>query len=306
MRALVNTANPEKPVELREVPEPDPAANEAVVAVRAMAINRGELRLLAGRPEGLRPGQDISGTVIRAAADGSGPKEGDRVVALVDQAGWAERAPAPASRLAVLPDTVSFEAAASLPVAGLTALRALRVGGSLLGKQVMVTGAAGGVGHFAVQLASRAGARVAAIVSRPGRGEELGELPGVKLVVGYDNLDGPFDLVLESVGGASLGASIRAAADDGDVVVFGNSSGEETAISFRDLRGSLRIHAFHVYGSGEPPTFGEDLGLLASLIASGDLHPQVGYEGSWEDPRPALYALRDREIEGKAVLRPGP
>jgi len=251
----------------------------------------------------VRSERNAAGTVEQAAADGTGPKEGDRVVALVDQAGWAERAAAPTSLIAVIYDNVSFEAAETLPVAGLTALRALRVGGSLLGKRVMVTGAAGGVGHFATQLAARAGARVTGIVGHAQRGQGLAKLPGVSLVVGYDNLESPFDLVLESAGGASLLASIRAASDDGDVVVFGNSAGEETSLSFREMRGSMRIHAFHVYGTREPPTFGEDLGLLASLIGSGDLKPQVGYQGSWSDPRPALYALRDRELEGKAVLQ---
>lgn len=303
MRALVNTANPEKPVEIRDVPEPEPEPNEAIVEVRAMAVNRGELRLMAGRPEGWRPGQDIAGVIVRAAEDGAGPNEGDRVVALVDQAGWAERAPALTSRIAVLPENVSFEAAATLPVAGLTALRALRLGGPLLGKRVLVTGAAGGVGHFAVQLASRAGAQVTGIVSRAGRGAELAKLPGVNLMVGYDNLNSPFDLVLESVGGASLAAALRTVSDDGDIAIFGNSAGEETSLSFRDFRGLARIHAFHVYATREPPTFGEDLGLLASLIGSGDLHPQVGYAGPWSDPRPAFFALRDRELEGKAVLR---
>ena len=80
MRALVNTANPEKPAEIRDVPEPEPWENEAVVEVRAMAVNRGELRLMAGRPEGWRPGQDISGVVVRAAHDATGPSAGDRVV----------------------------------------------------------------------------------------------------------------------------------------------------------------------------------------------------------------------------------
>jgi NADPH:quinone reductase len=303
MRALVNTANPEKPAEIRDVPDAEPWEDEAVIEVRAMAINRGELRLLAGRPEGWRPGQDVSGVVVQAARNGAGPREGERVVALVDQAGWAERVPASTKRIAVLPDNVSFEAAATLPVAGLTALRALRIGGSLLGKTVLITGAAGGVGHFAVQLAARAGARVTGIVSRAGRGEELARLPDVNIVVGYDGIEGPFDLILESVGGASLAASLRTVADDGDIAIFGNSAGEETSLSFRDFRGLARIQAFHVYATREPPTFGEDLGLLASLIGSGDLHPQVGYEGSWNDPSPALFALRDREIEGKAVLR---
>ena len=299
MRALVNTANPEKPVEIRDAPEPEPAPDEALIEVRAMAINRGELRLMAGRPDGWRPGQDIAGVVVRAAADGGGPQPGARVVALVDQAGWAERAAAPTSRIGTLPDNVTFEAAASLPVAGLTALRALRVGGSLLGKRVLITGAAGGVGHFAVH----AGALVTGIVGRPGRGADLARIPGVQIVVGYDNLNGPFDLILESVGGVSLAAALRNVADDGDVAVFGNSAGEETSISFRDLRGLARVHAFHVYATAEPPTFGEDLTLLASLVGRGDVRPHVGYEGGWADPRPALFALRDRELEGKAVLR---
>jgi NADPH:quinone reductase-like Zn-dependent oxidoreductase len=85
-------------------------------------------------------------------------------------------------------------------------------------------------------------------------------------------------------------------------VVFGNSSGEETSISFRNL-GDAQIRGFHVYASGDRPTFGEDLGTLVSLIAAGDLHPQVGFEGSWRDPAPAFLALRDRNVNGKAVLR---
>jgi NADPH:quinone reductase len=304
MRALVNTANPELPVEIRDVGEPTPASNEALIEVRAMAINRGELRLLAGRPDGWRPGQDVSGVVLRAAADGSGPSEGERVVALVDQAGWAERVAAPAARIGALLDNVSFEAAATLPVAGLTALRALRVGGSLLGSRVLITGAAGGVGHFAVQLAARAGAHVTAAVGREGRGDELRKLGASEVVVGYEEYNGRFDLVLESVGGVSLASSLHATTDDGIVVVFGNSSGQETPLSFRDFRGArARVHGFHVYATLEPPPFGQDLTLLASLISSGELRPQIGYQGSWQEPLPALFALRDREIEGKAVLQ---
>ena len=159
MLALVNTPNGSAPVELRDLPEPEPAANEALVEVRAFSLNRGELRLMQTRPEGWRPGQDISGVVLRAAANGLGPPAGSRVVALTDNAGWAQRATVPAHRMAALPDNVRFEEAAALPVAGLTALRTLRFGAPLLGKRVLVTGAAGGVGHLAVQIAARSGAR---------------------------------------------------------------------------------------------------------------------------------------------------
>src|SRR5882724_3894455 len=134
MLALVNTPNGSAPVGLRDLPEPQPAPNEAMVEVRAISLNRGELRLLQTRPEGWRPGQDIGGVVLQQAADGSGPAAGSRVVALSDNAGWAQRAAVPAHRMAALPDKVRFEEAAALPVAGLTALRTVRHGAPLLGK----------------------------------------------------------------------------------------------------------------------------------------------------------------------------
>src|SRR5258705_2404897 len=190
MLALVNTPSGPAPVEVREVPEPRPAANEALVEVRAFSLNRGELRLFQVRPEGWRPGQDVAGVVLRAAADGSGPSAGTRVVALCDQAGWAERAAVPSHRLALLADNVSFSAAASLPVAGLTALRTLRHGAPLLGKRVLITGAAGGVGNLAVQLAARSGARVTAIVGNRQRGDVLDGLGAAEIVTAIENAQG--------------------------------------------------------------------------------------------------------------------
>ena len=101
---LVGLSHHSAPVEIREVPEPRPAPNEALVDVRALSLNRGELRLMQTRPEGWRPGQDISAVVLEQAADGSGPAAGTRVVALTDNAGWAQRAAVPAHRMAALPE----------------------------------------------------------------------------------------------------------------------------------------------------------------------------------------------------------
>jgi NADPH2:quinone reductase len=157
MLAVVNTPGGAAPVAIAAVPEQAPAANEALVAVHRFSLNRGETRLFQVRPEGWRPGQDIAGVVVRQAVDGSGPPAGTRVVCLTDWEGWAERAAVPSHRMAALPDNVSFADAASLPVAGLTALRTLRHGAPLLGKRVLITGAAGGVGNLAVQLAGRSG-----------------------------------------------------------------------------------------------------------------------------------------------------
>ena len=305
MLALVNNPQGREPAELRDVEEPSAAENEAIVEVRAFSLNRGELRLLASRPEGWRPGQDISGVVVRAASDGSGPREGEWVVGLVDQGGWAQRVSVPTERLAVLPEGVGFTEAASLPIAGLTALRALRVGGPLLGRRVLVTGASGGVGRLAVQLAFRAGARVSGVAASPERAEGLSGLGAKEVVSDIEDLGDSFDLILESVGGHSLEAALRLVAPDGTVVMFGNSSGEPSEVAFGSVLASPRakLYAFFVYASMDKETFGEDLALLVSLVASGDLRPQVGYEAGWRELGRAVEALGERRIKGKAVLR---
>ena len=140
MLALV--AAPSRPggIELREVAEPLPEADQAVVAVEAVSLNRGEVKAVRAAPDGTRAGWDVAGTVLNAAADGSGPREGARVVGLVSATGWAQRAAVPTGFLAPIPDALSTTAAATLPVAGLTALHTLYTGGLTEAKRVLVTG----------------------------------------------------------------------------------------------------------------------------------------------------------------------
>jgi NADPH2:quinone reductase len=301
MLAIINTPNGENPVELREVAEPQPAPNEALVESRAFSLNRGELGLFQIRPEGWRPGQDIGGVVLKPAADGSGPAAGTRVVALTDNAGWAERAAVPAHRMAVLPDNVLLEEAAALPVAGLTALRTLRHGAPLLGKRVLITGAAGGVGHMAVQIAARSGARVTAVVGGPERGRHL--RGAEEIVEGIDKVQGNFALILESAGGFSLAAAIAHIEARGTIVVFGNSSGDPTPFSFRDLaeHPNARIQGFSYFTSAAEDRFAPDLALLAWLVADGSLKPHL-VEHSWRELDRVGPLLRDRQIRGKAVF----
>src|SRR3954452_23324508 len=141
MFAIVNTPGGASPAELRRVSDPDPRPHEALVAVRAFSLNRGELRSFVNNEMGWIPGQDISGVIVRAAANGLGPNAGTRVVALTDEFGWAELVAVSTHRIVELPDNVTFSQAATLPVAGLTALRSLRLGGALVGRRVLVTGA---------------------------------------------------------------------------------------------------------------------------------------------------------------------
>ncbi len=303
MLAIVNTPGGPEPVAIREVAEPDLRPNEALVAVHAFSLNRGELRLFQIRPEGWRPGQDIAGVVLRAAADGSGPAAGSRVVALTDWEGWAERAAAPSHRMAPLTDVVSFAAAAALPVAGLTALRTLRHGAPLLGKRVLITGAAGGVGNLAVQLAVRSGARVTAVVGSTGRAGILDGLGVVEIVTRIEDAPGRFALILEAAGGASLKAAIERVEHRGIVVIFGNSSGEPTEINFRDFaeHQNARIQGFHYFTCEAEDRFAPDLALLAGLIADGSLNPRI-VEHNWRDLARIGPLLRDRRIAGKAVF----
>jgi NADPH:quinone reductase-like Zn-dependent oxidoreductase len=301
MLAVVNTPGGKAPVEIREVPEPRPAANEAIVEVRAFSLNRGELRLFQARPEGWRPGQDISGVVVQPAANGSGPKAGERVVALTDNGGWAERAAVPAHRMAVLSDNVLLEEAAALPVAGLTALRTLRHGAPLLGKRVLITGAAGGVGHLSTQIAARSGAHVTAVVGGAERGQHV--LGADEIIEGIDKAQGLFALILEAAGGASLAAAIAHVEPKGTIVIFGNSSGEPTSLNFRDFaeRPNARIQSFSYFTSEGEERFAPDLALLASLVADGSLKPHL-VERSWRDLAEIGPQLRDRRIAGKAVF----
>jgi NADPH:quinone reductase len=304
MLGLVTTPDGKQPVELRELPEPQPQRHEALVAVHAFSLNRGELRSIRNNGEGWVPGQDIAGVVLQSAADGSGPPAGARVVALTDELGWAQRVAVPRHRMAALPDNVSFSQAATLPVAGLTALRTLRHGAPLLGKRVLITGAAGGVGTIAVQLAARSGARVTALVGRRERAAGIKELGASEVVEGIENAQGRFGLILESGGGASLARAVQLVEAKGTVVVYGNSSGEPTTLSFADFRGAQnsRVQSFYYFTSEAEDRFAPDLALLVSLIADGSLTPQIGVERSWREFAAVAEQLRDRRVSGKAIL----
>lgn len=140
-----------RPVELR-----DPDRDEVAVRVTTISLNRGETRRAVQQAEpGWRPGWDFVGVTETAAADGSDPAPGTRVVGILPSGAWAERVNCRTHAVAALPDVVGDAEAATLPVAGLTALHALRQGGLLLGRKVLVDGASGGVGHLACQLAAR-------------------------------------------------------------------------------------------------------------------------------------------------------
>jgi NADPH2:quinone reductase len=305
MRALVAVPSSPSLVELRDVPEPDPEPRQALVEVHAVSLNRGECAPLAAAEDGWRPGWDLAGVVARAAADGTGPAEGARVVGWVNGGAWAERAAVRTAHLAELPDAVSFDVASTLPVAGLTAQAVIDIGGDLAGGSVAITGANGGVGRFAIQMAKVAGAHVTAVVTAPERTAGLADLGADAFEVGLAAEGDPFDLVLESVGGASLAAALARVSAEGVVVTLGNSSNAPTTFDPRTFyrRGAATMRGlFVVWELLEERIGAAQLAALVERVERGALRADIQLVTPWEEAASAVEALLERLIAGKAVL----
>lgn len=304
-RAVV--VDPDAPGRLviRPVAEPVPDRGEAIVRVRAISLNRGEVRRSTMAAPGWRPGWDLAGEVLRAAADGSGPPVGARVVGLLPEGAWAERVAVPAHALAELPERVTLVQAATFPVAGLTALHALAKGGLPLGRRVLVTGATGGVGVFALQLAHRAGAHVTASVRGAAQAPAVRELGAHEVVTGDAIPPAPaYDLVIDSVGGRTLGTALAALRRGGVCVTLGVSASAEVTFDARQffITGQTTLYGFYLFlelGS-EPASVG--LRRLAELVAAGQLVPRVSVERPWGEVAKVAQDLMERRFPGKAVL----
>ena len=309
MRAVIVDDGAPARLKIGEVEEPEPTPSEALVRVSAVSLNRGEVRRSQAAEPGFRPGWDLAGTVERAAANGTGPRAGARVVGLLGAGAWSERVAVQADALAELPEGVSFEAAATLPVAGLTALYALEKGDGLLGRNVLVTGASGGVGLFALGLASLGGARPVALVRRE---EHVGLVRGMgaaEVVVGEGAAaareHGPFDLILDSLGGRPLGEALAMISPRGTCVAFGPTTGAESTfdVSRFYLSGGASLYGFILFHEVRGKPASDGLGRLGRLVADGRLEPRISVEESWTEVGTVARRLLERGYAGKAVLR---
>jgi NADPH2:quinone reductase len=293
-------------VRFGDVPEPQPKPGELIIEVGAFSVNRGELRRLIGATIGWRPGWDVAGRVVSTGFDVADYSAGDSVFGMAAGGAWAERVAVDANRVVGIPPGLSLASAAALPVAGLTAVRTLRLAGSIDGRRVLVTGASGGVGRIILQLAHLGRAEVTAVLGKRGTAAALRALGADEVIADLDDVSSDFHVVLESVGGASFERSVDLVAPRGVVVSFGISEAPLASFNVGNFyRKQARIHGYFLPDDviERPPA--QDLGYLATLVTTRTLRMELPFVARWTETTRALAALADRSIEGKAVLLVG-
>lgn len=308
MRALVVDHTATAHLSLAEVSDPVPALDEVLVRVEAVSLNHGEVKGATGPgvPDGTVVGWDAAGVVVAAAADGSGPAAGTPVVTLGAGAGWAELRAVPARMLGAVPDSADLGAVSTIPVAGLTAVHVLRRMGQLVGRRLMITGASGGVGRYAIQLAARAGAQVVAISGDPAQADGLRELGAHEVHADPAEVDRPVFGVLDNVGGRQMVDAFAAVQAGGVLVNVGRASGGAAvfppeALLATEGRHDRSIRTFFLLAD-PAADLSADLTWLAAEIAAGRIDPGISWRGPWARYDDAAQALLDRRLHGKAVL----
>lgn len=308
MRAVVTSPGVPGYLTIEDVDEPVPGPGEALVRVKAVSLNLGEIRHAQGMEEGQRIGWDLAGIVEQPAADGSGPPRGARVVGFIRTGAWAELAVVPTNALAELPEEVTFAQAATLPVAGLTALHAIERGSGLIARRVLVTGASGGVGHFCCQLAMLSGAKVVGQI-RHERYRDLVIRAGADHVVVNDDGSAasefaPYKLISDGVGGKVLANIMGMLAPDGVCVAYGSSAGSEITFDLWSLAGIGRASLYGLYMSSElvREPASEGLARLVSLVSGGRIKPEISAEEPWDKVGEVVRDFLGRIYPGKVVL----
>jgi NADPH:quinone reductase-like Zn-dependent oxidoreductase len=306
MRALVADPSASPALALADVPEPTPGPGQLLIDMEAASVNRGEVRLASKLPPGTVVGWDVAGTV---AALGEGVTQfdvGDRVVALNEAGGsFAERVAVPAAWTAPLPDACDFVTASTLPVAGITAVGINRLARVHAGDRVLVTGAAGGVGAFAVQLARDARATVTGQAGSEERAAAVRAAGADALVHPGDGspVDGEFEVVLDGIGGPMIAALVEATARKGRMVVYGNSADAESTFRIERLYNKgVTIYGFRVFTVVAPEQAVKDMANLAELAVAGRLAVRVQATAPLDEALPLIRDLYARKVTGKVVI----
>ena len=301
MKAAVYSKGPSgKILEIRELEQPVPKSNEVLIRVCAASVNPLDWRLKSHRP-----GVDVAGRVVAVGGTVTQFKNGDAVFGAC-KAAFAEYACAAEAKLVRKPESVSFEQAAAVPVAGLTALQGLRDKGHLqAGQKVLINGGAGGVGTFSVQIAKSLGAHVTGVCST--KNVDLVRSLGADRVIDYTVEDfiqdsERYDLLLDNVGNRSLSAMRRVLNPTGKCVMAGAPK-TLWAVFSRVLRAfvwslfSRKKFIFFIAKLNRA-----DLDILSGLITSGKLTPMIDRCYPLAEAAGALAYVEEGHPRAKVVI----
>lgn len=306
-------------LELESVPAPEPAPGEVLVRVRAASLNMADWHILTGEPWLVRPtlgwrrprsatfGSDVAGVVEGVGQDVTAFTVGDRVFGNSGH-GFAELAPIAADHAALIPDTVTFHQAAALPVAGVTALQAVcEIGRVTEDDRVLVNGAAGGVGHFAVQIARLIGAEVTAVSSA--RNHDFVRGLGATHVVDHTTADytaaeDRYDVIIDVQGTHGARGNLRVLAAGGRWVLIGGPKDNRLLGPLPWMLGGLLRLAFssrhaHMVVADETT---ERLERLAAWVRAGDVTPSIERTVPLADVPDAMRRLGAGRTRGKQLV----
>ena len=301
-------------VHLADVPTPGVGSDQVLIEVHAAGLDRGVLHLAEGTPYALRLvfgirrpkrpvlGLDLAGTIAAVGAQVSRWSVGDEVLGIGIGA-FAPQAAAVEHKLVHKPAALSFAEAAALPISGLTALQAIEAADVQAGQRVLVVGASGGVGVYAVQLAAARGAEVVGVCSAA-KAEQVQAL-GAKEVLDYrsDALPGGFDVILAIGGNAGVSTLREALQPKGRLLVVGGEGGGQILGIGRQLRAvALNPFVGQRLGMLVSKESGEDLQRLVDLVGAGAVRPIVGARYPLGEAGQALADMAAGRLFGKAVL----
>lgn len=301
---------------VREVPSPVPGPGEVNVALRARGVSFVDVLMIAGqyqvkRPLPFIPGSEAAGVVLEVGAEVTHVKPGDRVLA---PGGFAEEAVVEASRVTLLPDSVSFEAAAAFRSSYMTAYYAMQRGRLQAGEVLLVHGAAGGVGLAAVDVGKLLGATVIATASSPEKltvCQQLGADHVINYTHGFRDQVLAFtggrgaDVIYDPVGGDVFDASMRCIAPFGRLLIVGFTSGRAAlAKTNHVLIKDAELIGFTIGALSrlDPDRERRNFAVLMRWLAAGRLTPYVSHRLPLEQAAEALKLLINRQVIGKAVL----
>lgn len=309
MKKIIRLKNELHPFSFETTGNAMPQANELVIDVKAFSLNLGDVLNALSEDAGFTPGWDFSGVVIDSGSLKYQSLIGKKVVGIKPDFGtWRNRLVIPHYQVAVIPDSLDFIEATTLPIPGLTALYAIQKGDSLLNKTVLITASTGAVGQFAHQLVRFSGGNHYGMV------RDLSYIPSIKSLgaldvyreedLKNDSLNNRFDLIIDSVGGEYLNFLLPALKNDGKLVSVGNSQSNSVTIDYTKLlqKNNISFERFFLGEEIKKKDLSVDLEYLSNLLEQRLLHTNVSLVESWENINHAIKEFESGHQSGKIVL----